>query len=296
MHMRKVLVGICFLGHAVFAESSIFKNLQDQFSRSSAPQQKESLGAWAGFCVQADEADRKWPAVYVHTGHVDAISNVEVFSQTYFWEKKEPVDFFAQFSWNQLQSYVPYVNWTQREQWQPTQIISDALTNVFTLPNGGAIIRSVRLSETEFSRTFLMEVNRKTVKGEEVISMCAFSHAIPRENAISPGPTVSIQTGPLSHTYAEVKLPMQSNPMKTLVIQKRPGESVVLSEVQLVLDNGKVLHYDAITFSGGEAVALQANGPFRAQSIRFYVMGSVSSLWLYGSTSPSHHQQGELVP
>ena len=279
-----------------FALSSIFDSLQQEYSKAHAPIVKSALGAWAGYCVHSHDPNQKWPAVYVHKTQTDPQTNIEAFSQTYFWEKKDSAHYFSTFTWERLNQYQPYVEWTRKEQWQPTQLIEDALTNRFDLPNGGSIIRAVRVSETEFSQTFLVEVRRQTNKGTEVLSHCAFHKPLPSKNSPTNSPTVSVQTGPLTNTYTEIQLPLQDRRMNQLIIQKPPGEVVFLSRVEVISETGKVFSFQPIQFPQGDAVALEFSEAQKIYSVRFFVEGRVSNLWIYGLTSPSHHLREALVP
>jgi hypothetical protein len=272
------------LGISAFAAPTSFESLQDEFQKSSLPPHKEALGAWAGHCIHSHEPETLWPAVYVNKAILDTASNTEKLSQTYFWEKRKEPDFFTGFSVEQLNQYGPYMNWIQKEQWSPTVISDDSLSNTFELSSGGTIIRSVRITETEFTRTYLMQVTRKTTKGLENISYCSFSKEMESKTPDENNPTFLIHTGALVNTFAEVKLPLQKRAMKTLVVRKRNGEAVTLSKIEVLLDSGKVMYFAPTSFENGDSVGFttEYKSPFRALAIRFYVMGFASDLEIYG--------------
>jgi len=273
------------LGVSAFAAPTSFESLQEEFQKSSLPPHKEALGTWAGHCIHSHEPETLWPAVYVNKAILENSSNTEKLSQTYFWEKRKESDFFMGFSAEQLNQYGPYMNWIQKEQWTPTVVSNDSLTNTFELSSGGTIIRSVRITETEFTRTYLMEVARKTTKGTENISYCSFSKELETKTPDENTPTFWVHTGALVNTFAEVKLPLQKRAMKSLVIRKRSGEAVTLSKIEVLLDTGKVMYFAPTSFENGDAVAFitEHKFPFRAVAIRFYVMGFASDLEIYGS-------------
>lgn len=295
MKLMRVLVLLWVIGSQAFGGGSVFEALQQDYSKAHAPTVKEALGAWAGYCVHSHEPNQKWPAVYIHQGHIDSQTNLEALSQTYFWEKNNSIGYFSHFTWEQLNQYPPYVEWSKKEQWRPTEIANDSLTNRFELPNGGTVFRSVRVRETEFTQTVLLEIRRETSKTTEILSQCAFDNHIPKKTSSPNTYTVSMQTGPLSDVYTEIKFPFQDRRMNQLVIQKPQGEIIFLSRVQVTSDTGRVFSFQPIQFAQSDAVALEFPEAQKLHSVRFFVEGRVSNLWVYGLTSPSHRRLGALV-
>jgi len=273
------------VGFQAYAGLTPFQTLQDDFQKAGVPSPKGELGYWAGHCIHSHDPETRWPAVYVHKAILEGASNVEKISQTYFWEKRNQPDFFMNFSAQQINQYGPYANWTQKEQWTPAMIVGDSLTNTFELSNGGTIIRSVRIVETEFTQMYLMQVARRTAKGTENISYCSFSKELEKVTPDQNTPTFLIHTGALVNTFAEIKLPVQNRPMRSLIIRKRNGEAVTLSKIELIQDNGKVMYFEPTSFEKGDSIALKTEYgyAFRAVAIRFYVMGFASDLEIYGS-------------
>jgi len=296
MKRFNLFVFLVLLGGRSFALSSVFETLQNEFSKAHAPIVKKALGAWSGFCVHAHEPNQKWPSVYVHQGHINPQTNLDSFSQTYFWQKKDSPHYFSHFTWEQLNQYQPYLDWAKKEQWKPTEIVNDSLTNYFDLPNGGTIVRSVRVSETEFSQTLLLEIRRETIKGTETLSQCSFHKPLAQKVSSPQTPTVSVQTGPLSNTYAEIKFPLQERRMEKLIIEKPQGERVILSRVEVIAETGQIFVFQPIQFPQGNAMALEFPQSQRLHAVRFFVEGQVSNLWIYGLTSPSHRLLEALVP
>lgn len=276
---------ILLVSSQMFAAPTVFQNLESEFQRALSPTQKGALGYWAGHCVHSHDPETRWPAVYIHKAILDNSSNVERLSQTYFWEKRNDPGYFLSFSAQQINQYGPYLSWSQKEQWTTTDVFDDSLTNTFELPSGGTIVRSVRVDETEFTRTYLMQVSRKTVKNNEVISYCAFNTELEANTPNENTPTFLVRTGFIGNTFAEIKLPFQKRAMKSLVIQKRAGESITLSKIEVIQDNGKVMYFAPIAFEKGDSVALTNEYlfPFRAVAVRFYIMGLASDLEIYGS-------------
>jgi len=158
-----------------FASSTAFQRLQRQFQSAPAPSQKETVGYRAGHCVQVQEPEKKWPAVYLSRMVVDpASAYTESYSQTYFWEKRNQPDFFMGFTAEQLNQYGPYRDWIQEEQWLPSFIEDGSLKNEYRLSNGDLLIRSVRVDETEFTSNYLLQVVWRTSKGDKTVSYCSF--------------------------------------------------------------------------------------------------------------------------
>jgi len=278
-------LAILTLSLSVFAEMTPFQKLEEEFQKSSIPTDKEALGTWAGQCIHSLAPESLWPAVYVNKAILDPASNTERLSQTYFWEKRNDPGFFKGFSEEQLNQYGPFMSWIQKEQWSPTTISNDSLVNTFELPSGGTMIRSVRITETEFTRTYLLQVARKTVKGTENISYCTFSKELQTKTPTENTPTFYVHTGALVNTFAEIKLPIQARAMKSLVVRKRSGEAVTLSKIEVLLDSGKVMYFAPTSFENGDSVGFttEYKYSFRAVAIRFYVMGFASDLEIFGS-------------
>lgn len=280
-----LIVLVAFTSGNIFAGPNPFETLQDDFQKANMPAQKEALGYWAGHCIHSHDPETRWPAVYVSKTILDSNSNIEKISQTYFWEKRNDAAFFLGLSVQQLNQYGPFMSWIQKEQWTSTEMINNSLTNTFNLPSGGTILRSLRVDETEFTRTYLMQVSRKTEKNNEVISYCAFStemmSATPDENI----PTFSVHTGVIGNTFADIRLPFQQRAMKSLVIKKRMGEAITLSSIEVLREDGKTMYFAPVAFEKGESVGLidKYALPFRAVAVRFYVSGLASDLEIYGS-------------
>lgn len=277
------LISGLMIAGSVFAGPTAFDNLHEEFRKSSVPPTKEALGYWAGHCIHSHEPETRWPAIYVNRAILDPQSNTEKLSQTYFWEKRKEADFFMNFSAQQVNQYGPFMNWSEKEQWSPTFISEDALTNTFEL-SSGTIIRSVRITETEFSRNFLMQVSRKTAKGTEIISYCSFSKELETQTPEENTPTFIVHTGPIGNTFAEIRFPLQKRAMKSLVIQKPTNQLITLSQIEVLLDTGKVMYFAPSNFEKGDAIALQSEYlfPFRAVAIRFHISGMASDLQIYG--------------
>lgn len=273
------------LSTGAFARSNPFERLQSQFQRASVPSQKETVGYWAGHCVQAQEPDKRWPAVYLSRMVIDPASAfTESYSQTYFWERRNTPDFFMGFTAEQLNQYSPYRDWVQKEQWLPSFIEDDSLTNEFQLSNGSKVIRSVRINETEFTLNYLMQVVWRTSKGDQIVSYCSFSKELEVTSAGETSPTFKIQTGFLADTYAEIRLPSQVRAMKALVVRKKSGEAFTLSRLEITQDTGRIMYFAPTYFENDNAIGFTQEGqqPFRAASIRFYLSGAVSDLEIYG--------------
>ncbi|MFM8269356.1 MAG: hypothetical protein ACKN9V_04135, partial [Pseudomonadota bacterium] len=285
--MRRLFPSILFLIFSIqiFAVPTQFENLDSHFRRALSPSQKGALGYWAGHCVHSHDPETRWPAVYVHKAILDSTSNVERMSQTYFWEKRTDPSYFLRFSTQQIEQYSPYRSWAQKEQWTTTEKVQDSLTNTFELPNGGTIVRSVRVDETEFTRTYLMQVNRRTPKGTETISYCSFSQELETTVPVENSPTFWVHTGPVGNTFAEIRLPFQKRAMKSLVIRKKMGEVATLSQIEVFREDGTKMMFSPTSFEKGDAIALNSESglPFRAVAVRFYILGFVSDLEIYGS-------------
>jgi hypothetical protein len=259
-----------------------FEHLQSDYQKAFGPKTKAGLGTWAGHCIHSHEPEKKWPAVYVNRTVLDKESNIEKTTQTYFWEKIEDVNFFKKFTWTELNRYQPYVNWTKKEQWTGVEIVNDSLTNTFQLSQGGTIHRSLRINETEMSKTYILQVVRKRDSEEEVLSFCEFSSELRDVPEYSPAPG-AIHTGAMANTWVELRLPANKPAITQLVIRKRVGEQVGISRVQIMTDTGKVLSYGETVFGAGNEMAFGDNGLlFRPVAIRFYLAGYTSNLEIYG--------------
>lgn len=270
----------------VFAEGTIYKQMEEEFQHSVAPQEKAILGVWAGHCVQAHEQNQKWPAVYINKAILDSQSNTETITQTYFWEKKNDPNYFKGFaSAKYLNQYAPLQDWLKREQWQPTQLLSDSLQNHFNLSNGGVVTRSLRVNETEFSKVLLLKVERKLNNSNETLSYCSFSKYLGSsmdESSASPD-VFSIHTGQIGNTYAEVRFPAYKKPMTYLVIRKKAWENPQISNVVIYFENGQRLDYPLVQFGADGQMALEV-GKYtqaRAISVRFDISGWASDLEFY---------------
>ena len=259
-----------------------FEQLQSDYQKAFGPKTKGGLGTWAGHCIHSHEPEKKWPAIYSNRTVLDKESNIEKSTQTYFWEKIEDVGFFKKFTLSELNRYQPYVNWTKKEQWTGVDILNDSLTNTFQLSQGGTIIRSLRVNETELSKTYLMQVTRKRDAQEEVLSYCEFSTEVKDVPGYTPAPG-SIHTGPVANTWLELRLPANKPAITRLVLRKRTGEQIGISRVQILTDTGKVLSYGETAFGAGNEMAFGDNGfLFRPAGISLYVSGYASDLEIYG--------------
>lgn len=279
--MKAIFLSFLVVGFQVWGQTS-FQQLQDDYQRATGPKAKAGLGTWAGHCIHSHEPEKKWPAVYVNRTVLDKESNLEKTSQTYFWEKIEDSTYFKKFTLSELNRYQPYMNWTQKEQWTPVEMNQDSLTNSFKLSQGGIVIRSLRINETEWSKTYLLQVTRKTETLTEALSYCEFTQEMREGLDYSPVP-VSIHTGALGNTWVELKLPANKAPVTSLVIRKRVGEQMGISRVQILTETGKVLSYGETVFGAGTEMAFGDNGLlFRPAGISFYLSGYASDLEIYG--------------
>lgn len=280
--MKKTISLIVLVCVQAFSQTS-FENLKADYQRALGPKTKGGLGTWAGICVHSHEPEKKWPAVYVNRTVLDKESNIERTTQTYFWEKNENVNYFKQFSLSELFRYQPYVNWAQKEQWTSVDMLNDSLTNTFKLSQGGTIVRSLRVNETEWNKTYILQVARRTDRDLETLSYCEFSTEVRDVPDYTPAP-VSIHTGAVGNTWVELKLPANKAAITRLVIRKRMGEAIDLSRVQILTDTGKVLSYGPTTFGAGNEMAFADNGLwFRPVGISFYLAGFASDLEIFGT-------------
>ena len=270
----------------VFAEASIYQQIEEEFQHSVAPQEKKTLGVWAGHCVQAHDQNQKWPAVYINKALLDPQTNIETLTQTYFWEKKNDPNYFKGFvSAKYLNQYSPLQEWLKREQWNPTQVLSDSLQNQFNLSNGGVVTRSLRVNETEFSKMLLLKVERKQNNANETLSYCAFSKYLGASmDESNPSPdTFLIHTGQIGNTSAEIRLPAYKRPMAYLVIRKKSWETPILSNIVIYFENGQRLDYPLVQFGADGQLALEV-GKYtqaRATSVRFDISGWATDLEFY---------------
>jgi hypothetical protein len=280
--MKFFVLSVLVLGLQAFGQTS-FQQLETDYRRALGPKTKGGLGTWAGHCIHSHDPEKKWPAVYVNRTILDKESNLEKSTQTYFWEKTEDIHYFKKFTLSELNRYQPYVTWAQKEQWTSVEMVEDALTNTFQLSQGGTIIRSLRINETEWSKTYLLQVARKKDQQMEVLSYCEFSTPMRDVPEYTPAP-VSIHTGAMANTWVELKLPAQKAPITRLGIRKRMGEQIGISRVQILTDTGKVLSYGETVFGAGNEMAFGDNGLFfRPAGITFYISGFASDLEIYGA-------------
>lgn len=277
------LVGILVTLGAQAAPTE-FERLGTAFNQAQGPQKKAVLGYWAGSCVHAHDPNTRWPAVYVNKTLLDSETNTERVTQTYFWERNSDVDFYKRLTVPQLLQHTPYVQWAQREQWSEVEIIDQAFTNTFKLTEGGTIVRSVRVIESEFSKTFLLRVLKKNENQASVISFCELNTSLGSQPAQTEETSFWMRTGAVGNTFVDIQVPFQHRFSRSVVIRKNAGANAILSDIQIVLIDGKVLHYGDATFEKGPAIELwpSTDVGIKVASIRFAVIGTASQIEVFG--------------
>lgn len=261
-----------------------FERLDTAFNQAQGPQKKAVLGYWAGNCVHAHDPSMRWPAVYVSKTLLDSETNTERVTQTYFWERNPDVDFYKRLTVPQLLQHTPYVKWAQREQWNEVEIINQAFTNHFNLTDGGTIVRSVRVIESEFSKTVLLQVLKKTENQASVISYCELNTSLGSQPSQTEETSFWIRTGAVGNTFLDLQVPFQHRFSRSIVIRKNAGANAILSDIKILLVDGKVLHYGDATFEAGNAIELwpSTDVGIKVASIRFAVIGTASQIEVFG--------------
>lgn len=281
--MKKRVWGFILVFQAVCWGSTSFKNLEEAFSRALAPHHMKAFGSWAGNCIHSHDPERAWPAVFVSRAVLEESSNLEKMTQTYFWEKRNNPDFFMTFSLDALRRYQPFLEWLKKEQWTPVQLSSEGITNTFELSQGGKVVRTLRIDETEFNTVFYLQVKKFSSAGQETLSYCSFSKEL--MPLAAPGSALfSMQTGPLQNTWVEVILPPFQGNLRNLRVRKNPQDLIRLSQLEIRLKNGSKLHYSPVAFEKGNEVDFYDQNALylKAESIRFYVEGWATNLEVVG--------------
>ena len=162
MHRLFFILSFAVAAHA----DTAFQKIQSDFARASLPDVKQIEGVRSGRCVEANDAERYLPALFL-TRTVQ-----ERNSFTYYRHESAKPDAYDALTTQQAEASIS--GWLKQEQWQSIQAVDNALVTYYDMAGGIRLERAVRVLDDKL----ILEVLRNTGALGTAVRYCYFDRVL----------------------------------------------------------------------------------------------------------------------